>query len=75
MLFAWLEWSEIGMTSDSAGGNTGVGRDGFVAGVASKKVCARMTNNSRHDDGRRLVPPLAWKLSEAGDIVKDYGSG
>src|SRR6516225_10819884 len=34
-----------------------------------------MTNNSRNDDRRWLVPPLNWKLSEAGDVAEDYGSG
>jgi hypothetical protein len=36
MLFTWLEWSVVGMTSDGTGGKTGVGGDGFVAGVAGK---------------------------------------
>ncbi len=63
------------MTSDGTGGKTGVGGDGFVAGVAGKQIRRRMTNNSRNDDRRRLVPPLNWKLSEAGEVAEDYGSG
>src|SRR5215472_13260441 len=34
-----------------------------------------MANNSRNDNGPRLVSPFTGKLSEAGDVIKDYRSG
>jgi len=34
MLFAGGEWSKFRMAEDEAGGDAGVGGDGFVAGVA-----------------------------------------
>ena len=46
VFFAGCEWSEFGMSYDYTGGDTGVGRDGFVSGVASDNVCAGLTDDA-----------------------------
>ena len=62
MLFTGSERGESGVAEEDAGGDAGIGGDGFVPGVAGQNIRARMTDHRRNDDCGRPVPPLSRQL-------------
>jgi len=59
------------MSHDYAGGNPGIGRDGFVSGVTGDDVLVRMTDDARQ---HQHSGPIAWQvgdLREGGGIAID----
>ena len=59
------------MSDDHAGGNAGVGRDGFVSGVASYDVLARMTDDARQHQHGGPIALQVRKLCERSGIAID----
>ena len=63
------------MSDDHAGGNSGIGRDGFVSGIAGDDAAMGMAYHARDDHSRGLVTVLRGKLCQTGCVVVDDGSG
>src|ERR1700720_4166371 len=75
MLFAGRERREFGMAEDEAGGDAGVGGDGFVAGVTGDDAGMRMADYASQNQGRGAVAVFGGELVQAAGGAIDNRAG
>lgn len=74
MLFAGGKRSEFGMAQGEAGGDAGVGGNGFVAGVAGDDAGVGVAYHAGQYECRGAVAVLERELMQAGGVAINDGS-
>ena len=74
MLLAGGEWSKFRMAEDEAGGDAGVGGNGFVAGIAGDDAGMRMADYASQNQSRGAVTVFRGELVQATGVAINNGS-